>query len=368
MLASTSELVAALVEHLDDGVWLLDAADGRVEDANPAADAQLSLDHGPRGSSFGDLLVPALPPDGWRLLVDQIPADGAHRLTVSLRRSDDTIAPAELVLSRHQVDVEVPPGGVPRTREVVMAVTRDLEERVRLTEHLRTQRELLDRTIDALGEGVAVVDRQGRIENANTTFVELVDLPADQLADHSIFDPPWQMLDDAGQPIPPESSPAVVALRTGRAVREQLLQVPGSGRSRPADEAVWLRVSCEPIRDATGGTDGAVLTLTDVTAVRRMEQQLEDAARTDALTGMSSRAQVVSTLDRALVDAAERAGPPRRGAARRPGQLPQHQRHLRRHDRRRGAAHHRRPPRRPGRPPRRDRPHRGGRVPGGRQR
>ncbi len=302
MLASTSELVAALVEHLEDGVWVLDAADGRVEDVNPAADAQLALERGLPGRAFGELLVPALPAEGWRLLVDQVPEDGTHRLTISLRRADDTIAPAELTLSRHRVEVEVPPGAESRSREVVVAVTRDLEERVRLTEHLRTQRELLDRTIDALGEGIAVVDRAGRIENANQRFAELVDLPMDQLADRSVFDPPWHAMDEDGTVLAPETTPAVTALRTGRAVRDRLVQVPGSGRGRPTEEPVWLRVSCEPIRDATGGTDGAVLTLTDVSEVRRMEQQLRDAARTDALTGLASRAHVVATLEAALAN------------------------------------------------------------------
>ena len=33
--------------------------------------------------------------------------------------------------------------------------------------------------------GVAVVDRSGRIENANATFGELIDLPLDQLIDRS---------------------------------------------------------------------------------------------------------------------------------------------------------------------------------------
>jgi diguanylate cyclase (GGDEF)-like protein/PAS domain S-box-containing protein len=307
-LASTSELVATLVEHLEDGVWVLDATDGRVEDANAAATRLLALDRAPTGRSFGELLVPALPPEGWRLLVDQIPDDGTHRLTVSLRRSDDTIVPTELVLTVRSVAVAAPPGAPPRTRSVVLAVTSDLSERVRLTEHLRTQRELLDRTIDALGEGVAVVDRDGRIETTNATFAELVDIPAEQLVDRSVFDPPWRTLDEGGAVVVPESTPAVTTLRTGRSVRERLVQVPGNGRLRPTGDAVWLRATCEPIRDATGGTDGAVVTFTDVSELRELEQRLADTARVDALTGMSSRAHVVDSLERELAAAADTEG------------------------------------------------------------
>lgn len=304
MLASTTELVGALVEHLEEGVWVLDAADGRIEDANTAAADLVGRPDAVRGLGFGELLVPALPPEGWRLLVAQVPDAGVHRLTVSLRRQDQTIASAQLLLTRHTLAVPVPPGGEPRTRNVVLAVTLDLAERVRLTEQLRTQREVLDRTIDALGEGVAVIDGAGCIATANATFAELVDLPLSQLLDRSVFDPPWATLNDRADVVDVEQTPAVTALRTGRPVRERTLRIPGSGRSRATSASIWVEMSCEPTRDATGGTDGAVLTLRDVTEVRRVEQQLERATRVDPLTGLASRAHVVATLDAHLAAAA----------------------------------------------------------------
>jgi diguanylate cyclase (GGDEF)-like protein/PAS domain S-box-containing protein len=296
-LASTTKLVAALVEHLDEGAWVLDPLDGRIEDANPAAGKLVARPDAVRGLGFGELLVPALPSEGWRLLVAQVPDEGTHRLTVSLRRGEHSIAPAELVLSRHVIDVTAPPGGTASTREVVLAITRDLEERVRLTEHLRTQRELLDRTIDALGEGVAVIDRDGRIENANATFAELVDVLPEHLVDRSVFDPPWVTLDEDGVLLLAEQTPAVTALRTGRPSRDCILQVPGGGRGRTAEQVAWVRVSCAPMRDATGSTDGAVLTLRDVTDLRRVERELERSTQFDPLTGLASRAHVVSTLE-----------------------------------------------------------------------
>ena len=308
MLAATSELIVTLVDHLDDGVWVLDATDGRVEDANSTASEQLGLDQGPSGLVFGDLLVPALPPEGWRLLVDQIPRTGIHRMTVSLRHRDDTIMPAQLTLTSRRVEVEVPPGAAPRARDVVVALTHDMSERVRLTEHLHTQREVLARTIDALGEGVAVVDRAGRIETANATFADLVGLSLDQIMDHSVFDPPWRMLDEAGTQLSPEHTPAVKALRTGRAVHQQLLQVHRSTRSQTPTDIAWLQVSAEPIRDATGGTDGTVLTLTDVTELRSMEHRLTEVGRIDVLTGLATRAHVVDTLDEQLRAAGEHPG------------------------------------------------------------
>ena len=153
-----------------------------------------------------------------------------------------------------------------------------------------------------------MVDRAGRIETANATFADLVDLSLDQIMDHSVFDPPWSVFDEAGTQLSPEQTPAVMALRTGRAVHQQLLQVRHGTRSGTPTDSAWLQVSAEPIRDATGGTDGTVLTLTDVTELRRMEQRLTDVGRVDVLTGLATRAHVVDTLDAQLRAAGERPG------------------------------------------------------------
>ena len=289
---SSIDLAAAVVARLDDGVWALSIDDGRVLDANQAACSRLDLSPSKlTGSFFGDVLVPPLPAAGWQLMVDQVPVDGEHRLTVSLRCSDESIVPAELVLSRHD--------------DVIVALTRDIDDRVRLVESLRVQRELLDSTIDALGEGVAVVDRFGRIETANATFSRLVDVPVAQLVDRSVFDPPWTCRDHDGAAIGAESTAPVIALRSGGPARTDLCQVLGNGRTRDAAEPVWLRVSCEPLRDASGGIDGAVVTLADLTATRQAETRLLELERTDTLTGLGSRAHVTAVLQ-AAVDEGDR--------------------------------------------------------------
>ena len=286
-MLSSSELAAAVVARLDDGVWVLSVDDGRILDANDAACGRLGLQRGSTtGSAFGDVLVPTLPPAAWQLLVDQVPTVGEHRLTVSLRRHDGSIVPAELVMSRQG--------------DVVVARTRDIDDRVRLVESLRVQRELLDSTIDALGEGVAVVDRSGRIETANATFSQLVDMPLDQLVDRSVFDPPWTCRDDQGEVIPTESTAPVLALRSGGPAMTTSCQVLGNGRSRALGEPVWLRVNCEPLRDASGGIDGAVVTMADLTATRRAELRILELERTDALTGLGSRSHITTALESAL--------------------------------------------------------------------
>ncbi len=294
MLSSTPDLLAVISEQIDDGIWLLAAADGRVEDLNVAAHRLLLRQHAELlGTAFGELLVPALPLDAWNLLVDQVPAGGSHRLTVSMRRADESIVPAEMVLSRRSN-----PGA-----DTVVAVIHDRFERVELTERLRNQREVLDRTVEALGDGLVLADRQGRIEHVNATFASLVDQSIDQLVGRSLLDPPWHLFDELGEVVAPEETPGAIALRTGAAVRGRVLAV-HDDRS----DVTWVRVDCEPIPDATGHPAGVVLTLTDLTERRRLEEQLHELGSTDALTGLGSRNHIVDELGRALDEAATTEG------------------------------------------------------------
>ncbi|MFN7149365.1 MAG: PAS domain-containing protein, partial [Microthrixaceae bacterium] len=162
-MPSTTRQLPALVDDLDVGLWVLRADDGAIVDLNEVASRVLQRRvEDLRSTPFGDVLVPSLSAEAWRLLTQQIPDDGAHRITVSLRGPDATIVPAELTLRRSDEPSSI------------LAATRDIADRVDLAERLRTQRALLDGTIETLDEGVAVIDRQGRIERTNSTFAALV--------------------------------------------------------------------------------------------------------------------------------------------------------------------------------------------------
>ncbi len=297
MMPSTTRLLPALVDDLDVGLWVLRADDGHIIDVNAIAlrGVQRRVED-LRSTPFGELLVPALSTEAWQLLIQQVPDGGSHRITVSLRGPDATIVPAELTLRRTDEPSSI------------LAVTRDIGDRVDLAERLRTQRALLDGTIETLDEGVAVIDRQGRIERTNATFATLVDLPAEQLVDRSVFDPPWTLLDADATAVSVEQTPPVQALRSGRPAGAGLHRLRGNGRTRSNQDEVWVRVRSAPVTDPTGVTVGAVLTLSDVTELQLAQAERDALARTDQLTGLGSRTHIVEQLHERLASAASLDG------------------------------------------------------------
>lgn len=292
-MPSTTRLLPALVDDLDVGLWVLRSGDGHIIDVNSVAlrGVQRRAED-LRSTPFGELLVPALSTEAWQLLIQQVPDGGSHRVTVSLRGPDATIVPAELTLRRSDEPSSI------------LAVTRDIGDRVDLAERLRTQRALLDGTIETLDEGVAVIDRQGRIERTNATFAALVDLPVEQLVDRSVFDPPWSLLDADAAVVAVEQTPPVQALRSGRPAGAGLHRLRGNGRARSNQDEVWVRVRSAPVTDPTGVTVGAVLTLSDVTELQLAQAERDALARTDQLTGLGSRTHIVEQLHERLDEAA----------------------------------------------------------------
>ncbi|MEI2698159.1 MAG: PAS domain-containing protein [Microthrixaceae bacterium] len=176
MLGSTSELTSALVDQLDHGVWQLAATDGRIQATNAAAADQVGAIHPLSGLLIGEMMVPPMSAEGWRLLVDHVPVSGTHRLTVSIQRADASIAQVDMTLSRHRTTT---PGGQAtpaREQEVVLALTRPLSR------ELPDGTDRLNRTLNALSDGIALIGLDGRIESTNPAFGQLLDLLADQLA------------------------------------------------------------------------------------------------------------------------------------------------------------------------------------------
>ena len=297
MLKSSAEVVLAAVEHLEDGIWLVDPVDSSIQDLSRASRSQIGATTADElYETFRELLFPVQSVEGWRLLVDQIPETGSHTLDVRLRCGDAGLVPVQLTLSRTRIHRSTSDTSDTSERDVVLAITRDLSERAKANERVAAEHDLLDRTLESIDDGVAIIDRHGRVEHANEAFARLVDLCHDRIVDHSVFDAPWTWLDGDGVAIHSESTAAVVTMRTGGASSEELVQLRGTGLQRPTDELVAVRVHCEPLLDLRGATNGAVLSLSDVTEAQRWKALHDLRESTDSLTGLRSRSFITAHI------------------------------------------------------------------------
>ena len=123
---------------------------------------------------------------------------------------------------------------------------------------------------DALQVGVVLheADTQ-RILYGNPMACELLGLTEDQLLGRSSFDPEWHFVDADGRPLEHDEYPAIRVARSGEPVHDLIV---GVFRPRTRDYA-WGAVRGRPLFDATGTLRQVLVSFSDITALRRAEQE-----------------------------------------------------------------------------------------------
>src|SRR6516165_4454109 len=139
-----------------------------------------------------------------------------------------------------------------------------LAERAKLADHLRL-------LLESTGEGVFGLDRQGRCTFINRAAAAMFGYPPEELVGKNVHARTHHSHAD-GSPYPEELCPIYLAIQTGKGCRvdsEVLWRVDGT--CFPAE------YSAHPIRTRRDGISGAVVTFTDITHRKQLEQELRQA-------------------------------------------------------------------------------------------
>ena len=182
--------------------------------------------------------------------------------------------------------------------------------------------ERVRKAFDGFTEGVMVVDKEGRIVLANSTFRQWVARAGPNITGQTIQNMPWLRRE---LPADPREYPWMRAMAQARPERGDQITFPLEGA-----EPVRTVANCAPIQDANGTVRGCVVTFDDVTELERINTQLRFAmadlelsrekinaqneelrllAMRDALTGCYNRRALFERIDD-LVDKARADGTP----------------------------------------------------------
>ena len=139
----------------------------------------------------------------------------------------------------------------------------------------RRQAERRDRSLfESIALGVVYQSPDGGITAANPAAHRILGLSLDQMQGRTSVDPRWRAVREDGTDFPGDQHPAMVALRTGREVRDVVMGVFNPFR----EEFVWISVSAVPLFRAGESTPCEVLTsFNDITASKRVENALRES-------------------------------------------------------------------------------------------
>jgi diguanylate cyclase (GGDEF)-like protein/PAS domain S-box-containing protein len=207
------------------------------------------------------------------------------------------------------VAVEVATTTVEDEPDLIVALLRESEHRLR-TELARAHARLDESearhsvVLDALQEGVLMVDRLGRVLAANAAAQRILNPGGGELTGDTIADPSWQATHEDGSPMAIEDFPVSVTLATGEPCSDQIM-----GLHRPDGTHTWVSMNTQGVfQDGEKLPRGVVISISDVTERRSFEAELRFLADHDALTGLPNRRRFHEELQRHLAFTARYGG------------------------------------------------------------
>lgn len=166
--------------------------------------------------------------------------------------------------------------------EARQVVERSLVETERVAAERDAERRQLRTVLEQAPLAVAIIGPAGEIRFANRTFERLWGRPAESTRADAYSDV-YEGFHLDGRPIASEEWAGSRAVLRGEVVEGEVIEIvqaaaPGSNSRRLT---VWI--SAAPVRDDGGRITGGVVVFRDITAERRIEQQLQDAQRLHAV-------------------------------------------------------------------------------------
>ncbi len=161
------------------------------------------------------------------------------------------------------------------TDRILLAMS-DITERKRAEEALAAEKERLAVTLWNIGEGVIVADIRGTIGLLNRTAEQLTGWTAEEAIGRRI-DEVFQAVDE--RTLEPCGNPVALVLQQGapRHRSRHKILVSRDGTERPLGETV------APVRDGHGDIIGVVIVFRDLTAERRVEEDLAKNERLESV-------------------------------------------------------------------------------------
>ena len=146
-----------------------------------------------------------------------------------------------------------------------------------------TKRKLAEKTLaeseekfrtlfESMAPGVFYQRSDGTLIDANPAALIMFGLTREQFMSRDPYDPRWKVVSETGELLPAEKHPSMLALRSGKPVRDLVVGV----FNPKTEEMIWLSTNAEPqFRSGEATPYQVFVTMSDITGRKRAEEALE---------------------------------------------------------------------------------------------
>jgi PAS domain S-box-containing protein len=155
---------------------------------------------------------------------------------------------------------------------------------------LKSSEERFRTVVAAAPVGITVLDNRATIQIFNPQFLEIAGITAERATGLRLTDPALRVFREDGSPCPVTERPSQRAITNGTPVLNVVLRTfhPPSGQHR------WVLTSAWPIFGDDGAVRQAVVTLTDITEQKKVEEELRSGRE---LLNQAQRAAHMGSFD-----------------------------------------------------------------------
>jgi PAS domain S-box-containing protein len=179
-----------------------------------------------------------------------------------------------------------------------------ITERKRAEEGQKISDERYRNLFETMSQGVVYQDKDGRIISANPAAERILGLTLDQMQGKTSLDPHWKAVHEDGSDFPGEDHPSMVALATGKEVKDVVM-----GIFNPKDsDYKWIRVNAVPqFRPGELIPYRVYTNFEDITGQKKVDDQLQTLIQRFHTILSSLCAGILLVTDDGLVEYANQA-------------------------------------------------------------
>jgi PAS domain S-box-containing protein len=171
----------------------------------------------------------------------------------------------------HPYSVRVMPVVIDGVADTAIYIATDISARVKAEEALRQSEQKYRTLFETMAQGVVYQDADGRIFNANPAAEHILGLTLAQMQGKTSIDPSWRAIHEDGTDFPGDVHPAMVALRTGKSVKNVVMGV----HNNAEEDYRWININAVPqFRDGETRPYQVYATFEDITARKRAADEL----------------------------------------------------------------------------------------------